>query len=201
MKHQNIIMGGLLAAVLLITIGAAFTSAQLSVTTAVDTNTGQHSMVTPPPAWRNTSDANATDPGSLRMGSGYDWVPPGVNLTEAQQAELNTTIAQLLAQNASHDSIRNAVQALLDSYGVYDAQLQTDINQTSRQLAILNRQKDLRTQGYNWSAIRTIIADEFGEDAAMGVNTMAPQHGMMSTPQGFGPGLNREPQMNGNETQ
>ena len=93
------------------------------------------------------------------------FIPPGVTLTQEQRDELNTTIATLRQQNATPQEIRTAIQAKLDEFGVYDAQLNTTIANTEQRLTILNREKELRSQGYNWTTIDTMIAQEFGQNA------------------------------------
>jgi len=52
------------------------------------------------------------------------------------------------------------IQQKLDEFGVFDKQLDVQINRTEQTLKILNREKELRTEGYNWSAIKQTIQNE-----------------------------------------
>ena len=45
-------------------------------------------------------------------------------------------------------------------YGVLDIQLDNEIEQTEKHLAMLNRQKELRNQEYGWDDIYSIIQGE-----------------------------------------
>ena len=92
------------------------------------------------------------------------------NLTEEQQTELDNLIITLREQNATIDEIQSAITEKLDEFGVLDTQLDNEITQTEQRLTILNRQKELRDQGYSWNEINAIIQDEFdlGNMAHMG---------------------------------
>jgi DNA-binding transcriptional MerR regulator len=83
------------------------------------------------------------------------------DLTEEQQTELNDLITTLKDQGATRDEIQAAIQDKLDEYGILDKRLDTEITQTEQQLTMLNRQKELRNEGYSWDEIRTIIQEEF----------------------------------------
>jgi len=61
--------------------------------------------------------------------------------------------------------MRTAIQEKLDEFGVLDTRLDNEIAQTEQRLTILNRQKELRNEGYSWNDINSIIEEEFGEDA------------------------------------
>lgn len=97
----------------------------------------------------------------------YPYYP---GLTAEQRQELNDTITNLRQQNATPEEIRTTIQEKLDEFGVFDNQLDTAINQTQLRLTILNREKELRTQGYNWSQINTMIQQEFGQNVSLGYN-------------------------------
>ena len=83
------------------------------------------------------------------------------NLTDAQQAELKTLIETLRSQNATPKDIQAAVQQKLDEFGVFDRQLNNEINRTEQKLQILNREKELRAEGYSWENITSIIQQEY----------------------------------------
>ena len=87
--------------------------------------------------------------------------PFSANLTDAQQAELKDLITTLRGQNATPKEIQAAVQQKLDEFGIFDRQLSDEINRTELRLQILNREKELRTEGYNWENITTIIQQEY----------------------------------------
>lgn len=86
-------------------------------------------------------------------------------------------------QNATPEEIQTAIQEKLDEYGVLDTQLDNEIAQTEQRLIILNRQKELRNEGYNWDEINTIIQDEFD------LENMTYMSYDMTYGQGFGRGL------------
>jgi DNA-binding transcriptional MerR regulator len=108
--------------------------------------------------------------------------PFAYNLTDDQQAEIDDLIATLRQENATYEEIQSAIQEKLDEFGVLDAQLENEIARTQQQLTILNRQKELRDQGYSWDEINSIIQDEFNLE-----NTTYMGYGM-AFDHGFGPG-------------
>jgi len=83
------------------------------------------------------------------------------DLTPAQQAELQTLITTLKNQNATPQEIQAAIQQKLDQYGIFDKQLNNEINRTEQRLQILNREKELRAEGYSWVNITDMIQKEF----------------------------------------
>jgi hypothetical protein len=87
--------------------------------------------------------------------------PLFANLTDAQQAELKDLITTLRSQNATPQEIQAAVQQKLDEFGVFDRQLNDEINRTEQRLQILNRAKELRAEGYSWENIITILQQEY----------------------------------------
>jgi DNA-binding transcriptional MerR regulator len=157
--HKKLV-GGLLIGLVITAIGAVFATAQTDDTNPETTPTipfeGRHKM-------------NGFGP--------FDY-----NLTDEQQAEIEDLIATLKEQNATWEEIQAAIQEKLDEFGVLDAQLDNEIARTQQQLTILNRQKELRDQGYSWNEISSIIQDEFNLENT----TYMPYD--MTFGHGFGPG-------------
>jgi DNA-binding transcriptional MerR regulator len=96
--------------------------------------------------------------------------PFASELTDAQKTELKGLMTNLRNQNATPEEIRTAIQEKLDEFGVLDTQLDNEIAQTEQRLSILNRQKELRNDGFSWDEIRNIIEDEFDLQNTTGVN-------------------------------
>lgn len=71
--------------------------------------------------------------------------------------------------------------------GVLDQQLENEITQTEQRLQILNREKELRNQGYGWDEIRSMMQDEFDIQ-----NYTNDDHDMLNE-QGFGRESSRGP--------
>ncbi len=103
------------------------------------------------------------------------------NLTEEQKTELKELIQSLKDSGANSSEIRKVIQEKLDEYGVFDDRLNNAIQETEKRLEILNREKELRDQGYSWDEINQIIMDEFGLEAPVGED-----HGMMFRHRGHG---------------
>ena len=63
------------------------------------------------------------------------------------------------------EDIRATMQQKFEEYGVEmptrDEMLDKQIESTEQRLEILNRQKELREEGYEWADIQEIIQDEF----------------------------------------
>jgi hypothetical protein len=166
--HKKLV-GGLLIAMLIATIGAAFATA-----------TGQTDGTT-------DDTINDTTPQMPFWGRhGMNRLGPFVSdLTDAQQTELEGLMTVLKNQNATPEEIRTAIQEKLDEFGVLDTRLDTEIAQTQQRLTILNRQKELRNEGYGWDEIRAIIQDEFNLQNTTGVNQgMMFEHGFERGPCG-----------------
>jgi DNA-binding transcriptional MerR regulator len=161
MKTRKKLIGGLMAVMIIASIGAVLATTQTDGTTP-NTTTQE--------TYRDIQEKNRTIP--------FAW-----NLTTEQQTELQQLITTLREQNATPQEIRAAIQEKLDEYGVFDAQLDTQIAQTEKRLTILNREKELRDQGYNWTEIRTIIQNEFDLQNMTGGQNMI-----------FGPGFGCEPE-------
>lgn len=88
----------------------------------------------------------------------------GSDLTDEQQTELEELMESLSNEGATRDEIREAVNQLLDEWGILDERLDSAIEQTQERLAMLERANELRDQGYNWDEINDIIQEEFGID-------------------------------------
>jgi len=155
-------VGGLMVVMIITTIGVIIASAQTNETSSDDIYEklfeGKRRMCGPEHFMLNET----------RVG------PFFYNLTEDQQTELKELIQSLKVSGANSSEIRNAIQDKLDEYGVFDEQLNNAIEETEQRLEILNRQKELREQGYSWEEINQIIQDEFGPEAPIGEG-----HGMM----------------------
>jgi hypothetical protein len=152
------LIGGLTAVVLIATVGVVFASAQ---TDGVTKNSIFSLNFWQRQGKNETQTHNETPRnicGRMPM-SGYG--PFFANLTDAQQAELKTLVETLRSQNATPKEIQAAVQQKLDEYGVFDRQLNDAINRTELRLQILNREQDLRAQGYSWQNITSIIQQEY----------------------------------------
>ena len=164
--HKKLI-GGLLAGLLVATIGAALATGQTD--DATDDTSNESTPTTP-------IDVPFRDHCGM-MGFGMC----GYDLTDEQQTELEELMTSLREQNATPDEMRTAIQEKLDEFGVLDTQLDNEIAQAEERLTILNREKELRDEGYSWDEITSILEEEFGLDNAIGF-----QMGMMG-PHG-GPG-------------
>jgi DNA-binding transcriptional MerR regulator len=164
--HKKLV-GGLLVGLLIATIGAALATGQTDDTTngmTDDTTTD----TTPQPPFGDRH-------GMIGLGSF------GFNLTDEQQTELEELMTSLREQNATPEEMRTALQEKLDEFGVLDTRLDNEIAQTEQRLTILNRQKELRDEGYSWDEITTIIQEEFDLENAAGNSW-----DIMGGPGGFG---------------
>jgi len=168
--HKKLI-GGLFAGLLIATIGAAFATGQTDDATDVA-----------------TSDTINDTPQQTPFGDRHGMKGPilfGSELTDQQQTELEDLMTSLRDQNATPDEIRAAMQEKLDEFGVFDTRLDNEIAQTEQRLTILNRQKELRNEGYSWDEINNIIADEFDLENATGIGwDMMDGHGFGHRPCG-----------------
>lgn len=63
------------------------------------------------------------------------------------------------------ENLQETIQQKFEEYGIdmptRDEILDTQIERTEQRLQILNRQKELREEGYEWDDIQEIIQDEF----------------------------------------
>jgi hypothetical protein len=168
--HKKLV-GGLLIGLLLATVGAAFATGQTDETT--EDQTSDTTGDTPPQV------PFGGRPGMIGLG------PYASALTDQQQTELEELMTTLREQNVSPDEMRAAIQDKLDGFGVLDTQLDNEISRTEQRLTILNRQKDLRDEGYSWDDIQNIIEDEFGLENATGIGwDMMGGHGCGHGPHG-----------------
>lgn len=100
------------------------------------------------------------------------------DLTDEQQAEIEALITSLNEQGATREEIRDAVNAKLDEWGILDERLDSAIENTEQRLTILNREKELRDQGYSWEDINEIIQEEFDIEFPVGMGyNMKERHG------------------------
>ena len=90
-------------------------------------------------------------------------------LSDEQQAEIDALITSLTEEGASCDEIREAIDEKLDEMGILDEQLDNAIEQTEQRLEILNRENELRDQGYSWEEINEIIQEEFDLEYPAGI--------------------------------
>ena len=165
---QKKLVGGLLVGLLIATVGAAFATGQTDDTTddVIDNVPpqrpfgGKHNMT-------KLGNNTTNEPPHMRFGNMIG--PYASELTDKQQTELDELITRLREQNASYDEVRTSIQEKLDEFGVLDRQLDNEIAQTEQRLTILNRQKELRNEGYSWDEINTIIQDEFGLENITGI--------------------------------
>jgi hypothetical protein len=147
-KSSKKLIGGLMIGMLLATIGVALAREHTNDTTGTFTERPQFK-------------------GGRCMGGP---LPFFYNLTDEQQTEIDALRQQLMKQNATATEIRTAIQAKLDEFGVFDKQLDSEIQQTEQQLQILNREKELRNLGYGWDTIQQTIHDEFNVTTPIGAD-------------------------------
>ncbi|MCU0851266.1 MAG: hypothetical protein MUC80_08385 [Candidatus Thermoplasmatota archaeon] len=148
--HKKMV-GGLLIGLLIATIGAVAATGQTDDTTDETTDD-----LTP-------LEHSFGDTHGLMVGGMF-----GYNLTDEQSSELEELMTSLREQNATPDEMRSAIQEKLDEFGVLDAQLDNEIARTEERLTILNREKELRDEGYSWNQISSIIEEEFGLENVTG---------------------------------
>jgi len=138
-KTRTKIIGGLMVAILFATIGAVLVSAE-------------------------TDDAEDSEDWHLpihRERNMFGLKIPKNELTEDQQSEIDSLITILSEDGASCEEIREAIFDKLDEMGIIDEHLDDAIEQTEQRLMILNRENELRDEGYSWEEINEIIQDEF----------------------------------------
>lgn len=171
--HKKLV-GGLLVGLFIATIGAALATGQTDDT--IDDNSDTTEFM---PEQFPFGDRS---PGLMGIG------PCGSELTDEQQTELEELISTLRNQNATGYEIRIAIQEKLDEFGVFDTRLDNEIAQTEQRLTILNRQKELRDEGYTWDEINSIIEEEFGLENATGMGwSIMDGHGFRHGPCGGQP--------------
>ena len=146
-KSGTKIIGGLMVAMLVATIGAVLVSA-------------------------DTDDAGESEDWHLPFHSKENIHGPRTldnELTDEQQAEIDALITSLNEEGASCEEIREALHAKLDEMGILDERLDNAIEQTEQRLEILNREQELRDQGYSWEEINEIIQEEYVLDHPVGM--------------------------------
>ena len=152
------LIGGLTVVALIAAVGVVFASAQTNGVMKngiLSMNFGRRQ------ATNETQKHNETTRNFCGRQIMPEYGPFFANLTEAQQAELKALVQTLRSQNSTPQEIQAAVQQKLDEYGVFDRQLNNEINQTEQRLQILNREKELRAEGYSWENITSIIQQEY----------------------------------------
>ncbi|MFA5103200.1 MAG: hypothetical protein WC525_08605 [Candidatus Thermoplasmatota archaeon] len=170
-KTHKKLVGGLLVSMLIATIGAVIATGATDYTT--DDATEDTTIDTPP-------QGPFGDHHGMR---GFGMF--GSELTDEQQTELEELMILLREQNATQDEMRTAMQEKLDEFGLLDARLDNEIAQTEQRLTILNKQKELRDEGYSWDEIISLIEDEFDLENATDIGI---GWGMMGGPGRFGHG-------------
>ena len=161
------IIGGLIIVSLLATIGTILVSAQDE-----DVTDDENQQSSTPGFWCRDS---------MRIGSRNLFY----ELTDEQEEQIVQLKETMLEQGANLTAIREAIQQKLDEWGIFDQRLDDAIEQTEQRLQILNREKELRDEGYDWEEIQDIIEEEFGVTCPIGINyEMHP---------GFGPGPHQRP--------
>ena len=138
-KQRTRIVGGLMVVMLMATIGAVLVSAETE-------NEGE------------TEDWHLPFQG---RGNIFGHRTFDNELTDDQQAEIDALITSLNEEGASPGEIREAVFTKLSEIGILDERLDNAIEQTEQRLEILNKEQELRDQGYSWEEINEIIQEEY----------------------------------------
>lgn len=90
---------------------------------------------------------------------------PFDDLTDEQQEEINALRQDLLDQDLTPEEIQEAINDKLREFGIdiptRDEILEEQIERTSQRLDMLERQSELREQGYDWEEIHEIIQEEY----------------------------------------
>ena len=164
------LVGGFMVALLIATIGAVIVSADSDDTTDDES---KYNFV-----WGFG-------------GRGHMGVSKGnlfYELTDEQEEELIQLKQTMIDEGATCEEIREAIMEKLDEWGILDKRLDEAIEQTELRLEILNRQKELREQGYSWEEISSIIQEEFNMEDTFGDGNMFGhgfRHGGCRGPRGF----------------
>ena len=138
-KPGKRIFGGLMVAMIIATIGAVLVSAEAENADETD-------------EWHLPFHGRENSFGKNSLDN---------ELSDEQQAEIDTLITNLNEDGASPEEIREAVFAKLNEMGIIDERLENTIEQTEQRLEILNREQELRDQGYSWEEINEIIQEEY----------------------------------------
>jgi hypothetical protein len=172
--HKKLI-GGLLSIFLIATIGVVLATGQTD-DTATDITQNSTNDTAPVQPWGDHQ--RMKDFGMFQY-----------NLTDEQRTELEDLMTSLRDQNVTPDEMRTAIMEKLDEFGVLDIQLGNENVQTEQRLTILNREQELRNEGYSWTEITSMIQDEFDLE-----NTMGFGMGIIGGFGEFGHGPHRGPQ-------
>ena len=179
-KINKSIVAGIIAVLLIATIGIVFASGQIN-----GTNDNYDNKFNFKCGQQINKSENNFSFNEFKFG------PFFYNLTEEQQTELNELIKNLKNEGANSSVIRDAIQEKLDEWGILDKQLDNQIAQVEKQLEILNREKELRNQGYSWDEINQIIQDEYNLDYPIHNPNMRIDHGFNRGPCGPPHGFRR----------
>ena len=142
-KSSKKLLGGFIVVILIATIGTIFASAQSDDETDEDTPGKFY--------------GGFRDPGIMHIGSRNLFY----ELTDEQEEEIVQLKESMIADGATCEEIREALMQKLDEWGILDNRLDDAIEQTEKRLEILNRQKELREQGYSWEEINDLIQEEY----------------------------------------
>jgi hypothetical protein len=144
---KNQIFGGMMVAFLLATVGAVIVNASSEETD--DTENFSMPFMHGEMMWKEKPFDN--------------------ELTDEQQEVIDEMITSLTDEGATCEEIREAIDDKLDEMGILDQRLDNAIEYTEQKLVILNRQNELRDQGYDWDEINDIIQEEFDLEYPTGI--------------------------------
>lgn len=91
---------------------------------------------------------------------------------QEEEEELLQLKQTMIDEGATCEEIQEAVMEKLDEWGILDKRLDEAIEKTELRLEILNRQKELREQGYSWEEISSLIQEEFDLEETFGEGKM-----------------------------
>ncbi|MFX1297446.1 MAG: hypothetical protein ACFFD2_21665 [Promethearchaeota archaeon] len=137
------LVGGFMVALLIATIGAVIVSAEIEDTTEDESS--------------NNFFWGFGGRGHMDISKGNLFY----ELTDEQEEELLQLKQTMIDEGATCKEINEAVLDKLDEWGILDKRLDEAIEQTELRLEILNRQKELREQGYSWEEISSKIQEEY----------------------------------------
>jgi len=168
-KTNKKIIGAFMVAIIVVTIGAVLVSADTD-------ETGEEKIqINPWGFWGRQS--MCFNPGGLFY-----------ELTDEQEEVIMQLKETMIDEGATCEEVRVAIMEKLDEWGILDNRLDNAIEQTELRLNVLNRQKELREQGYSWEEIQQIIQDEFELEEPFGFGMMGSggfHHGRFGCRGGF----------------
>ena len=141
-KASKKLIGGFIVVILIATLGAIFASAQSD---EEENNSNQKFYH----GFQNIGPMHISSKNLF-----YE-------LTDEQEDEIIELKETMIADGATCAEIREAIMQKLDEWGILDDRLDNAIVQAEKRLEILNRQKELREQGYSWEKINEIIKEEY----------------------------------------